>query len=677
MNLQNPTNPRQRKLSFRHWRISNKLLVVLLVVSLAPLLAAIGIVVRTSSDALTDETRANISLLGHSVALRFSNLLLDNHNLLQVAANNPAIAAYLRAPTPTTQPTPPEPVNAAFATLQQANPAIDVVGVYKPDGTAIAHTDSKLLGKNLSSRDFIGAALRGESFVSGIRRDLVNDQFGMNFSTPIKDKGTVLGAMAIHLDGRLFADVFSQTLNASAALDAADVMRLYLVDPNGIVMTQSQGDELLYRSLGTLPPEAVRRVAEAKPLGGVCPDGQAQCLPKDKITRQPEPLPALQPLGDRVREGFDAGRADSVRFCRPTDLGAGSDSHECNGAWHIAAYAPVLLSDVTASGNAAPAQAFMVIVDLPEQAFLNAVEQQQRFGLGIAAFMAILAMVISLVLARLIAKPINRLATTAGEVEQDKPFQHHMVAEVTTLGDEIGHLARIFSKMVLALQARMAELRTIYQIGRSISSSIDLDQTLRYVADSIREVVPYDAIELSLLDEVQQQMVVYLAAGGEPVENLQHHYARDQGLLGRLLASSEGILLADLAAAPDAGDPPARTWTALQPRSYVGVPLQVKGKTIGALELVSQQPNGFDAHKLRLLESIAMQAAIVIQNAQEVRARENQLKQKIQELNIEIDEIKRAKQVGEIVESDYFKRLRAQAGQLRAGRSRPEPSPDA
>ena len=116
-----------------------------------------------------------------------------------------------------------------------------------------------------------------------------------------------------------------------------------------------------------------------------------------------------------------------------------------------------------------------------------------------------------------------------------------------------------------------------------------------------------------------------------------------------------------------------RTWTSLHPNSYVGVPLQVKGKTIGAIELVSKEQNGFDADKLRLLESIAMQAAIVIQNAQEVRTRENQLKRKIQELNIEIDEIKRAKQVGEIVESEYFKRLSAQASQLRAGRSKKEP----
>ena len=193
---------------------------------------------------------------------------------------------------------------------------IDVVGIYNRDGMAIAHTDRSLIGKNLSNRDFISAALRGEAFTSGIRRDLVNDQLGMNFSLPIKEQSTIVGAMAIHIDGNFF----SQVLNASVRLDEPNAITLYLIDPNGIVMSQSQKDDLLYRSLGTLTPEAVRRIAEVKPLGGACSNNQIECLPRDKIARQPEPLPALQPLGDQVLAAFVAGRAGSIRFCRPYQL---------------------------------------------------------------------------------------------------------------------------------------------------------------------------------------------------------------------------------------------------------------------------------------------------------------------------------------------------------------------
>jgi two-component system cell cycle response regulator len=51
--------------------------------------------------------------------------------------------------------------------------------------------------------------------------------------------------------------------------------------------------------------------------------------------------------------------------------------------------------------------------------------------------------------------------------------------------------------------------------------------------------------------------------------------------------------------------------------------------------------------------------------AVEVRAREQRLKQQIQELRIEIDEVKKAQQVAEITETDYFYQLKQRATDLR------------
>lgn len=51
--------------------------------------------------------------------------------------------------------------------------------------------------------------------------------------------------------------------------------------------------------------------------------------------------------------------------------------------------------------------------------------------------------------------------------------------------------------------------------------------------------------------------------------------------------------------------------------------------------------------------------------AEQVRVREEKLKQQVRELKIEIDQTKQAKKVSEITESDYFKSLRGQADMLR------------
>jgi hypothetical protein len=51
--------------------------------------------------------------------------------------------------------------------------------------------------------------------------------------------------------------------------------------------------------------------------------------------------------------------------------------------------------------------------------------------------------------------------------------------------------------------------------------------------------------------------------------------------------------------------------------------------------------------------------------AREVQAREDSLQQQVRDLRIEIDEVRQAQKVAEITESDYFRKLRGQAADLR------------
>jgi methyl-accepting chemotaxis protein len=71
-------------------------------------------------------------------------------------------------------------------------------------------------------------------------------------------------------------------------------------------------------------------------------------------------------------------------------------------------------------------------------------------------------------------------------------------------------------------------------------------------------------------------------------------------------------------------------------------------------------------------DELGQLARVFQRMAQEVYAREQQLKQQLQDLKIEIDESKRKKQVSEIVETDFFKDLQAKARKMRSSsRSKP------
>ena len=64
-------------------------------------------------------------------------------------------------------------------------------------------------------------------------------------------------------------------------------------------------------------------------------------------------------------------------------------------------------------------------------------------------------------------------------------------------------------------------------------------------------------------------------------------------------------------------------------------------------------------------DELAQLARVFSQMAVKVQAREEQLKRQVEELRIKIDEVKKAKQVAEITETEYFRHLREHAQEMR------------
>ena len=163
------------------------------------------------------------------------------------------------------------------------------------------------------------------------------------------------------------------------------------------------------------------------------------------------PIPAARPLGETLLQAFRTDTAGSYRYCRPASLDAAAGASGCGGDWHVVGYSPVRVP--SGAQSAAGANLLMAVVDIPENIFLQSVTRQRTFGLGITAVIALLAFLASLLLAAALAKPISRLATISQEVEADKPFQPERIADLASHKDEVGHLARVYSNMVVALES--------------------------------------------------------------------------------------------------------------------------------------------------------------------------------------------------------------------------------
>lgn len=106
-------------------------------------------------------------------------------------------------------------------------------------------------------------------------------------------------------------------------------------------------------------------------------------------------------------------------------------------------------------------------------------------------------------------------------------------------------------------------------------------------------------------------------------------------------------------------------------KSFLTIPLHNHAHTvIGILQLInakdpdSGQVIAFDEGLQQMVETFSLLATTAL----EAYMREQELKNEIQHLQIVIDEVKRAAQVAEITETDYFQQLREKAQELRKAR---------
>ncbi|MGH2594187.1 MAG: GAF domain-containing protein, partial [Anaerolineae bacterium] len=164
---------------------------------------------------------------------------------------------------------------------------------------------------------------------------------------------------------------------------------------------------------------------------------------------------------------------------------------------------------------------------------------------------------------------------------------------------------------------RAQEMMIIAQIIRTISSSLDLDDTLDSILSSVRQLISYDLAEITLWDP-EAEVLRTRGRGADP--NYEEYsrtaggvYRLDQGYTGWIASRRAPLLISDTLTSEIR---PAIDLEKFPIRSHVGVPLLSANELIGTLELAAYMPGAFTEAHLETLRTIAGQAAVAIQNAQ-------------------------------------------------------------
>jgi GAF domain-containing protein len=241
-------------------------------------------------------------------------------------------------------------------------------------------------------------------------------------------------------------------------------------------------------------------------------------------------------------------------------------------------------------------------------------------------------------------------------------------------GGEISKLAANLKQLARAIQMRLDEYNSIYAMGRVITTKLDFEQTVQAVLEAVKQVVVFDAAEVTVL---RGEKLVVEAWTGQPEFNntTGRQYRVGRGPTGMIASNRASVLVSTVQGNEEdlkrtlgyesaASEFMIKT-TKVIINSFLGIPLLIEDRLIGTLTLVHRDPGRFTESDRRQLDKLAAQASIAIDNAVQVRQREDILKAQIRELRVEIDESRLNKEVEEITTSDYFQNLQTHAARMR------------
>src|SRR5229473_376208 len=150
----------------------------------------------------------------------------------------------------------------------------------------------------------------------------------------------------------------------------------------------------------------------------------------------------------------------------------------------------------------------------------------------------------------------------------------------------------------------------LIEVSDVMSTSLDLDTTLRRVAEVVRKVIDYEIFAILLLNEKTQELRFRFQVG-YPREFAERSRIKvGEGVIGQAVQLRQAILIGDVTDDP--------TYIAAVPnvRSELAVPLITKNRVIGVIDLEAREPGYFTEEHSRLLTLVASRMAAGIENAQ-------------------------------------------------------------
>ncbi len=256
-----------------------------------------------------------------------------------------------------------------------------------------------------------------------------------------------------------------------------------------------------------------------------------------------------------------------------------------------------------------------IVLQIPERIAFDAVYKFKERIITILSITAVISLLLAVFLARGFTAPLSNLIDGARHISSGD-FEHRIIPMSS---DEIGDLTTTFDEMRVNLRTtkadldyRILQLSTLYEVGKAISSELDFRKLQNMILEIVVKVIKAEKGSLMMLDDAEKTLTIGVAIG------LSEEIARDtrlevgESVAGWVVKNRKPLFVDNVETDPifqSIKKKNVRTGT------LMSVPLTVKDKILGTLNISKSLPESFSDRDFELFINLANQAAIAIDNA--------------------------------------------------------------
>lgn len=188
-----------------------------------------------------------------------------------------------------------------------------------------------------------------------------------------------------------------------------------------------------------------------------------------------------------------------------------------------------------------------------------------------------------------------------------------IVTDLNNLREQNRRLAEEVKRATAEIQLRVEHIAAINRVAAKVGVSLSLDDTLNAALNEVCNVTGSEASGLSLINEDRTEVVLRAQLGW--INDFTSNPMRipiNRGMSGRVISNDEVIIYNDLTGEEEFAVP---SFSDEDFRSIAMAPMHARGEIIGILSVLSHEPDQFDKVFKVVLQAIADNVAVAVNNA--------------------------------------------------------------